>query len=678
MDSIISSIITPVVGSLMAPIKKHLGFLVSSTKHVTDMKEKMAQLNLTEQDTRQKWEEAVARNHEVSHHVSPWLEEVKKMNQKVQSIPTGGIECFNMAKRYKVGKQSYNILVEIQALETWRLTFEFTNTQKPLAMVVSTPTRPSIDGTQNNDCESRDLIRKVALKSLQTKNDESHKMIALCRMGGVGKTTMMEHIKKDVEASKMFDCLVKVVLGENVDAIALQRDIAKYINLEDLKEEAKDARADRLRSIFEGMSQQGKKVLAIMDDLWKVFDLKDVGLSPLPNGFKLLFTSRDRRVCTQMGVRNDSIFDVGFLNYKEAKTLFFRVVGLSDGDDPPLQKIGEDIVKKCGGLPIVIVTIAKSLTNNIQEAWKKALWRLEQDDLKDLEEITHIIFEMSYENLKDDNDRENFLLSGLCPDDFDIRIEDLLRNISTSNCDAMSILIPWYAVGQMKRLEELKIWNCKTITKTTFPASSSDVAVSKGTPCSFHNLIEIKMIFKYIETLIPSNVLLQLQKLEKIHLEICYKLKEVFEVVALEESDFNESQTTIVQIPNLKQVKLDSAYDLKYLWNSNRSMVLEFPNLTTVSIEYCERLEHVFTCSMVGSLVQLQDLRITSCQKIEVIVKEQEESEAKMMVLPRLKSLKLDKLGSFKGFCLGTENFSLPLLDSLFRYQRMPRNYGFH
>ncbi|KAD7478958.1 hypothetical protein E3N88_02094 [Mikania micrantha] len=428
MDSIISSIVTPVVGSLMAPIKKHLGFLISYTKHVTYMKEKMAQLSLTEQDTRHKWEEAVARNLEVSHHVSPWLEEVEKMNQKAQSIPTAGIGCFNMAKRYKVGKQSYNILVEIQALETWRSTFEFTNKQKPLAEVVTPPTRPFItDSTQNNDFESRDLIRKAALKSLQSNNNESHKMVALCGMGGVGKTTMMDHIKKDVEASKMFDRVLKVVLGENADIISLQRDIAEYINLEDIKEEAKDARADRLRSIFERMSQQGKKVLVIMDDIWKVFDLKDVGLSPLPNGFKLLFTSRDKSVCTQMGVRNDSIFDVGFLKYEEAKALFFRVVGLSDGDDPPLQKIGEDIVKKCGGLPIAIVTIAKSLTDNIQEAWKKTLWRLEKDDLKDLERITHRIFEMSYENLKDDNDRAIFLLSGLFPDDFDIRIEDLLR-----------------------------------------------------------------------------------------------------------------------------------------------------------------------------------------------------------------------------------------------------------
>ncbi|KAD7478934.1 hypothetical protein R6Q59_005262 [Mikania micrantha] len=202
-------------------------------------------------------------------------------------------------------------------------------------------------------------------------------------------------------------------------------------------------------------------------------------------------------------------------------------------------------------------------------------------------------------------------------------------------------------------------------TQTTFPASSSYVTDSMT--FSFHNLIEIDTQTAYaVETLIPSNMLLQLQKLEKICLSSCSKLKEVFEVVSLDESGFNESQTTVVKIPNLKQVKLNRVDDLKYLWKSNRSMVLlEFPNLTTVSIEHCASLEYVFTCSMVGRLVQLQDLHIRGCGKIEVIVKEQEESEAKMTMLSRLKSLKLINLESFKGFCLGKENFSLPLLDSL-------------
>ncbi|KAK1422913.1 hypothetical protein QVD17_18202 [Tagetes erecta] len=423
MDAAVSSIVTQVVQSLMVPLKKHFGFFISSTKNVKDMEEKMDQLNLTEKGIRDKWEDAVERNHEVPHNVLPWLDNVKKMNEKAQNIPKGRIGCFNMAKRYRVGKECFNVLEEIQALETRGSKIVFTNAQRPLADIASTSTP---GGSTQNNIKSRDKVYNDALESLRS-NNESQKMIALCGMGGVGKTTMMEQLKKDVEGSKSFDRVVKVVLGETTNPIAIQRAIAIYLDGKDLIEEDKDARAERLCKRFEEMSKQGKKTLVIMDDLWTTFELKDVGLSPLPNGFKLLFTSRDERNCTSMGVKINSIFKVGLLNSIEAKHLFFGNVELSDGDDVTLQQIGEDIVKKCQGLPIAILTIAKSLTNNIVEAWEKALRRLEQDDLKDIEIITYRIFEMSYENLKEDSDKAIFLLSALFPDDFDIRTEDLFR-----------------------------------------------------------------------------------------------------------------------------------------------------------------------------------------------------------------------------------------------------------
>ncbi|KAJ0693049.1 putative leucine-rich repeat domain superfamily [Helianthus annuus] len=199
--------------------------------------------------------------------------------------------------------------------------------------------------------------------------------------------------------------------------------------------------------------------------------------------------------------------------------------------------------------------------------------------------------------------------------------------------------------------------------QTTFPTSS------KGMPSSFHNLIEINIENKEDvgTTIIPSHALLQLVKLQQITIEgPCNWLEEVFEVVVVEGSGSNESKT-LVPIPNLKQVKLEWLRDLKYLWKSNQWMVLEFPNLTTLSIHYCDRLEHVFTCSMVGSLVQLQELSISWCYKMEVIVKEEEECDAKVneIMLPRLNSLKLDNLSRLEGICLGKEAFSLPALDTL-------------
>ncbi|MFS7950354.1 putative leucine-rich repeat domain superfamily [Helianthus anomalus] len=104
-------------------------------------------------------------------------------------------------------------------------------------------------------------------------------------------------------------------------------------------------------------------------------------------------------------------------------------------------------------------------------------------------------------------------------------------------------------------------------------------------------------------------------------------------------------------------------------------MVLEFPNLTIVHIHGCYNLEHVFTCSMVGSLVQLQDLSISWCENLEVIVKEEGEkeeeeeeecdAEVNEIILPCLSSLKLESLRNLKGFFLGKEAFSVPAFDTL-------------
>ncbi|KAL7612628.1 hypothetical protein Lser_V15G04854 [Lactuca serriola] len=236
--------------------------------------------------------------------------------------------------------------------------------------------------------------------------------------------------------------------------------------------------------------------------------------------------------------------------------------------------------------------------------------------------------------------------------------------------------------------------------QTPFPSlhsATSCSATSEGITCSFHNMIELYVGWNFVvKKIIPSSELLQLQKLEKIHVEYSDKVEEVFET-ALEAagrngnsgsgSGFDESSqittTTLVNLPNLTQLELDNLWRLRYIWKSNQWTAFEFPNLTTVTIKDCERLEHVFTSSMVGSLLQLQELRIWDCSQMkEVIVKDadvsveedkEKESDGKtnkeILVLPRLKSLKLKCLPCLKGFSLGKEDFSFPLLDTLEIYK---------
>ncbi|GKA82886.1 resistance protein candidate RGC20 [Tanacetum coccineum] len=158
------------------------------------------------------------------------------------------------------------------------------------------------------------------------------------------------------------------------------------------------------------------------------------------------------------------------------------------------------------------------------------------------------------------------------------------------------------------------------------------------------------------ETLFSSDKLLQLQKLEIVHFRECPNTEEIF-----------DSQT-VAEIPNLRQVELVWLRSLKYIWKSKQGTVLKFPNLTRLYINGCDSLEYVFTCSMVGSILQLQELDISYCDSMKVIVKGEEECDAienAIVVFPCLKSLKLEYLESLEGFCLGKEAFEFPSLDTL-------------
>ncbi|KAL7612395.1 hypothetical protein Lser_V15G04871 [Lactuca serriola] len=276
----------------------------------------------------------------------------------------------------------------------------------------------STPSSEHNDFQSREVTFTETLKALGV-NHKAH-MIALCGMGGVGKTTMMQRLKKVAEEKKMFNFIIEVVIGEKTDPISIQETIAYYLNV-DLGEKNKSVRADKLRRGFKAKSDGGKnKFLIVLDDVWQTVDLEDIGLSPLPNqgvDFKVLLTSRDRHVCTMMGVEGNLILHVGLLIDSEAQRLFWQFVETSDHE---LHKIGEDIVRKCCGLPIAIKTMACTL----RDKRKDALSRLEHHDI---DNVASKVFKTSYDNLQDEETESTFLLCGLFPDDFNIPTEELVK-----------------------------------------------------------------------------------------------------------------------------------------------------------------------------------------------------------------------------------------------------------
>ncbi|KAM0013768.1 putative P-loop containing nucleoside triphosphate hydrolase [Helianthus debilis subsp. tardiflorus] len=421
-------VVAPVVKFMTSHITKHLGYVICSTKHVTGMREKMSRLVATRTDVIQHKNRNETNDKEIPAGVEAWLGEVEKVKDEVESISNDDIGCIHMKNRYRAGRNAFKATMRIQELITENS--KFTWTEAPLATgraTSSTTSTPLLVSPGGNDFKSRDIPFNDALKLLQ-QDDNKSQAIALCGMGGVGKTTMMEQLKKVAEEKKMFDFFVKVTLGGNPNMFSIQNDIAICIGGESLREATVTARGETLQRKFEKkLEDDKKKILVILDDVWQKVDIKDIGLtSPLPKGVKLLLTSRDSKVCKlTAGTSLLQVVQVNELSDVEAQKFFSECTGVSKEHDKNLFQIGCDIVNKCGNLPLVIQLIGTTLKSEDDYAWRDTLNRLKNHDLDD--KVQEII-KISYEYLKKDEDKEIFLHCGLFPEDSDIEIEDLVRH----------------------------------------------------------------------------------------------------------------------------------------------------------------------------------------------------------------------------------------------------------
>nr|XP_043622424.1 probable disease resistance protein At4g27220 [Erigeron canadensis] len=425
MTEFVNLILQPVVDTLKVHVKKHIVYMTSCKKYVTEMERNMGELNNTRIDVEDHVNQNKRNKLKVPDQVKGWLEDVQVVNAKVESLGEISVgSCFSFKTRHGVGKRAFGLIQEIKHLKE-HSNIEWTN-QPMIFGEVDSMKASSSSPSDHTDFGSREETFEKAQKALEP-GHKSH-MIALCGMGGVGKTTMMQKLKANVTKKRMFDLIVEAVIGEKPNLIAIQDAIADCLN-KNLEKKTVPVRAVMLQDWLKKYSEGGnKKILVILDDVWQLVDFKDIGLSPLPDqgvDFKVLLTSRNRDVCTSMGVVANSIFNVNVLEEAEAQDFFWKFIEDSGEAvlDPDLRKLGDNIVRRCQGLPIAIKTIAITLRGKSTAMWKDTLTKLQHHDIgKTLNEI----FQVSYNNLEDEEIQSIFLLCGLYPEDFDIPREELM------------------------------------------------------------------------------------------------------------------------------------------------------------------------------------------------------------------------------------------------------------
>ncbi|KAL7175432.1 hypothetical protein ACSBR2_029097 [Camellia fascicularis] len=423
--------VVPIVGKigefLMAPVGHHFGYLFSYKSKVENLKNEVTKLD-KKRDAMQLLVDEEKRNvKRIGPDVEWWLERVDKCRIEAREILEDEVEankgclygwCPNLPLRYWIGKKATNKAKEVAQLHE----------ERKLTQVAYNERLPGIECTSTEGIkvfESRRLITNDVMEAL--KDDRFH-MIAICGMGGVGKTTMVKEVAKRAKEEKLFDEVVMVVVSQSPNEWKIQGEIGDKLGLK-FEEETVPGRANRLCGRLRGI----KKILVILDDVWKRLKLNDIGIlfGDGHRGCKILLTARFDNVCDDMNAQKK--FTVEVLTKEEAWNLFQEMAGISN--DPShtstdLYITQKKVADECGCLPIAIVTVARALKGKDEQSWNSALLQLRKSMVKNIREVEENVFkslELSYNFLGSREIKECFLLCSLYAEDFNIPIEDLVR-----------------------------------------------------------------------------------------------------------------------------------------------------------------------------------------------------------------------------------------------------------
>ncbi|KAJ6314024.1 hypothetical protein OIU78_017642 [Salix suchowensis] len=223
--------------------------------------------------------------------------------------------------------------------------------------------------------------------------DDNVNMIGLYGMGGVGKTTLVKEVRRRAKEMQLFDEVLLATVSQNQNVMYIQDRMAESLGLH-FDEKTIEGRANRLWQRLE----TEKKLFVILDDVWKVVNLKEIGI-PVGDdhrGCKVLLTTRLRDICSHMDCHQKVLLRI--LSENEAWALFKINAGLRD-EDSNLSTVAKKVARECQGLPIALVTVGRALRDKSTVEWEVASKQLKNSQFQHMELI----------------------------EDYDIPIEDLTR-----------------------------------------------------------------------------------------------------------------------------------------------------------------------------------------------------------------------------------------------------------
>ncbi|RVW26576.1 putative disease resistance RPP13-like protein 1 [Vitis vinifera] len=268
---------------------------------------------------------------------------------------------------------------------------------------------------------------KAAILAMLLKDDPSDDevcVIPIVGMGGIGKTTLAQLAFNDDKVKDHFNLRAWVCVSDDFDVLRVTKTI-----LQSLSPHTRYANNLNLLQIELREKLYRKKFLLILDDVWNEnFDEWDILCMPMragASGSKLIVTTRNKGVVSVTGTC--SAYPLQELSYDDCLSLFTRqALGARNFDAyPHLKEVGEEIVRRCKGLPLAAKALGGMLRNQLnRRAWEDIL----TSKIWDLpEEKSHILpaLKLSYHHLPSHLKR-CFAYCSIFPKDYEFHKDELI------------------------------------------------------------------------------------------------------------------------------------------------------------------------------------------------------------------------------------------------------------
>ncbi|KAK1582962.1 hypothetical protein Q3G72_019812 [Acer saccharum] len=355
-------------------------------------------------------------------------------------------------------------------------------------------------------------------------------------------------------------------------------------------------------------------------------------------------------------------------------------VGGGGGNDVMLPKLR--ILKLDGVENCISFFDSENLSLNVQTTKKQLrglnLWRHGLQNLEELEirrcrwvqvlfQLEGVEQELSLPSLKVLELSGLEELECLCMGPTHLLSLQNLKKLKVNRCFRLRHMFSPSLARNLLQLEELSITGCGELEYIVSIKAEESVGGGGGNDVMLPKLRILKLdgVENFISFFDSENLSLNMQttkkqlrglrhglpNLEKLYIWNC-RVQVLFHLEGLEQE---------LAFPSLKVLDLYNLEELECLCKGPTHL-LSLPNLKKLEVWGCNRPRHMFSPSLARNLLQLEELIIWHCEKLEYIVSIKAEENVgggggNDVMLPKLRILRLSRVENFIDFC--SENSSL-------------------